>query len=169
MAALDVLRPSYCYPFPRPVSARAPVGYRGRTCSLHVRQVPTGRELLPLADLSSRSLLLHLQGLGCIVGMLRHDKVFIIVLHLVCEALRHAVERRKASAVPLRLATARGLVLAVVRARSLARGLLGFVAPARLDDWLLLFGLERVCHLGREGVGGPDRKVVEFVSSAHFI
>ena len=93
MTALDMLRPSYCGRLPGPVCTRAPVGYSSRTCCFHVRQVPSGRELLSLARIPARRLLLHLEGLGSIVGLLRHGEVLVVVLHLISEALRHAIER----------------------------------------------------------------------------
>ena len=73
-------------------------------------------------------------------------------MHLVGEALRHAIERREASAVLFCLSTARRLVLAVTRNWSLARGFLSLIAPTRLYHWLLLLGIEGIGHLGREGI-----------------
>ena len=73
-------------------------------------------------------------------------------MHLISEALRHAIERREAPAVLFCLGTASRLVLAVTRDWSLARGFLSLIAPARLYDWLWLLGLECISHLGREGI-----------------
>ena len=73
-------------------------------------------------------------------------------MHLVGEALRHAIERREASAVLFSLGPARRLVLAVTRNWSLARGFLSLIAPTRLYHRLLLLGIEGIRHLGREGI-----------------
>ena len=178
MAAL--FRPQYiCFSCSR--CTRASIWNCSGTCCRLIRlaahhQLSSGWEWLSLAEISVHCLLLHFEELSSSVFLMRHHEVFVIIVYLVVEVLRLAIERWQTPTIFLWFRPVWGFrpdrrlwgrILAVQKILLLiSLECLSLIEPC----YVTLSSFQSSSYLlsWTQTVWCTHRKLVELVSSAHF-